>query len=81
MCRYLLSNNIDTYGDNIPKSQKSNLLCNYLEKLNDHGKVLYIEEVNKTFWFTKKVLCIHSLSLNQITRKRRLILILVTIDL
>ena len=49
MCRYLLSNNIDTYGDNIPKSQKSNLLCNYLEKLNDHGKVLYIEEVNKTF--------------------------------
>ena len=35
-------------------------------------KVLHINEVKKTFSFTKKVLCIHLMSLSQITTKKDL---------
>ena len=43
------STNIDSYGTNVPKSQPY-LLCNYLEKLNDTRKVLYIKEVKTNFY-------------------------------
>ena len=62
------SKNVDNYFHNVPKSQPY-LLCNYLEKLNDHKKGVLYQRSKKIFSFTKKVLCIHSLSLNQITTK------------
>ena len=43
------STNIDNYGTNVPKSQPY-LLCNYLEKLNDTRKVLYIKEVKTNLY-------------------------------
>ena len=45
-------------------------------------KVLYIKKAKKKqLSFTKKVLCIHSLNLNQITTKKKIYFFLVTIDL
>ena len=62
-------NNVDHHKDNVPKSQQY-LLCNYLEKLNVNKKgVVHQRSKNKPFSFTKKVLCIHLLSLKQIIRR------------
>ena len=61
------SNNVDDYSHNVPRSQLYPL-CNYLEKLNDNKKSAAYQiskKKNKHFSFTKKVLQIHSLSLNQ----------------
>ena len=41
-------------------------------------KVFYIKEVKQMFTFTKKVLCIHMLSLNQITTTKKIYFFLVT---
>ena len=71
---------MDDYGHTDPKLQ-SYLLCNYLEKLNDNEKVvLFHKSKKKMFSFTKKVLCIHLLSLNQIVVKKKIKFFLVTID-
>ena len=64
------SNNIDDYGYTVPKSQPY-FLCKYLEILNDKKGTVYKRSKKKTFSFTKKVLCTHSLSLNQIIIKIR----------
>ena len=61
------SNNVDDYSHNVPRSQLYPL-CNYLEKLNDNKKSAAYQirkKKTKHFSFTKKVLQIHSLSLNQ----------------
>ena len=57
------------------------LLCQHLEKLNDNKKGALYQKIKKTFLFTKKVLCIHLLSLNQIIAKKKRYFFIVTIDL
>ena len=44
-------------------------------------KVLYIKKAKKMLSFTKKVLSIQTLNLNQITTKKKIYFFLVTIDL
>ena len=65
------SNNIDDYGYTVPKSQPY-FLCKYLEKLNDKKGAVYKRSKKKMLSFTKKVLCTHSLSLNQIIIKKKI---------
>ena len=70
-CVDLSSNNMEDYDHSVSKLQPY-LLCNYLEKLNVNKKGVVYQRSKKRFSFTKKVLCIHSLSLNQTTTKKKI---------
>ena len=74
------SNNIDNYGDNVPKSQRY-LLCNYLEKLNDNKKVLYIKEEKKNIFVYKESIVYLLAEFEPNYSKKKIYFFSVTIDL